>query len=193
MIFKYVDFRRRRKGALHKQRARFGLVALMSAMVVAAHGCATASDKLEKRLKVGEPVARVYFAKYEDVEAAIKQAMIRYPQRVDNTEAGIFETDFVKGEARFRSPVSVTEFSPGFRYRLLIRLVRGKNDEKPAVKVLVTKQAEIARDFFSQPDPVASDGLEEDVILYRIGREITLAKAMTKATDRANKKADEKD
>ena len=163
---------------------------LSGAFALSASGCATASDKLEKRLKIGEPVARVYAAKYEEVEGAIKQAMIRYPQRVDNTEAGIFETDYVKGEARFRSPAASTEFSPGYRYRLLLRLVRGKNDEKPAVKVLVTKQAEIARDFFSQPDPVGSDGLEEEVVLYRIGREIVLAKAMTKATDRANKKAD---
>lgn len=167
---------------------------MLSAAALATVGCTTASEKLEKKLKVGEPVSRVYFAKYEDVEAAIKQAMIRYPQRVDNTEAGIFETDYVKGEARFRSPVATTEYSPGYRYRLLIRLVRGKNEDgKPAVKVLVTKQAEIARDFFSEPDPRPSDGLEEAVILYRIGREIVLARAMTKATDRATKKADEQD
>lgn len=156
-------------------------------------GCSTASSQLEKRLKVGEPLSRVFSAKYEDVEAAIKQAMIRYPQRVDNTEAGIFETDFVKGEVRFRSPVQTKEFSAGYRYRLLIRLVRGKNEEKPAVKVLVTKQIEMARDFFADPDAVASDGLEEEVILYRIGREISLARAMVKATERENKKQQEKD
>jgi hypothetical protein len=151
---------------------------------LASAGCTTASGQLSKRLKIGEPVSRVYFAKYEEVESAIKQAMIRYPQRVDNTEAGIFETDYVKGEARFRSPISTESFSSGYRYRLLIRLVRGKNDEKPAVKVMVTKQAEIAGDFFAQPDPQPSDGLEETVILYRIGREIVLARAMTKAAEK---------
>ena len=164
----------------------FKAVSLVALVFLA--GCSTASSQLSKRLKVGEPVSRVYFAKYEDVESAIKQAMIRYPQRVDNTEAGIFETDFVKGEARFKSPVATESYSPGYRYRLLLRLVRGKNDEKPAVKVLVTKQAEIAGDFFAEPDQQASDGLEETVILYRIGREITLARAMTKAGEKENKK-----
>lgn len=161
---------------------------LTTALLLALVGCATASDQLSKKLKVGEPVSRVYFAKYEDVEAAIKQAMIRYPQRVDNTEAGIFETDYLKGEARFKSPVSDEQFSPGYRYRLLLRLVRGKNDDKPAVKVLVTKQIELANDFFSEPAAKMSDGQEENVILYRISREILLARAMTKATDRETKK-----
>ena len=151
-------------------------------------GCSTASSQLQKRLKVGEPVGRVYFAKYEEVESAIKQAMIRYPQRVDNTEAGIFETDYVKGEARFRSPVASDNPGNGFRYRLLIRLVRGKNDDKPAVKVMVTKQGELAGDFFAEPQPQPSDGLEESVILYRIGREIALSRAMTKASEKEKAK-----
>ena len=167
-----------RKGALIGSLA--GAFALAS--------CSTASTQLSKRLKIGEPVARVYFAKYEEVETAIKQAMIRYPQRVDNTEAGIFETDYVKGEARFRSPVSTEAFSNGYRYRLLIRLVRGKNDDKPAVKVLVTKQAELAGDFFAEPDPQPSDGLEETVILYRVGREIALARAIIKAAEKSSEK-----
>ena len=154
-------------------------------------GCTTASSQLAKRLKIGEPVSRVYYAKYEDVESAIKQAMIRYPQRVDNTEAGIFETDYVKGEARFRSPVATEPYSPGYRYRLLIRLVRGKNDDKAAVKVLVTKQAEIAGDFFAEPDPQPSDGLEETVVLYRVGRELALSKAMSKATEKETKKQEQ--
>ncbi len=165
------------------------LLLIAASVVLLATGCSTASSQLNKRLKVGEPVGRVYFAKYEEVESAIKQAMIRYPQRVDNTEAGIFETDYVKGETRFRSPVATDNPGNGYRYRLLIRLVRGKNDDKPAVKVMVTKQAELAGDFFAEPQPQPSDGLEESVILYRIGREITLARALAKASEKENKRS----
>jgi hypothetical protein len=151
-------------------------------------GCMTASEKLEHKLKLGETVSRAYPARYEDVESAVKQAMIKYPQRVDNTEAGIFETDFVKGDTRFKAPQSNADFSSGYRYRLLLRLVRGKSDAKPAVQVLVTKQVEIARDFFQTPEPVQSDGLEENVILYRIARELSIAKAMSRSNERANEK-----
>lgn len=150
-------------------------------------GCASATEKLEAKQTDG-PFSRVYYANYEDVEIALKQAMIRYPQKIDNTEAGIFETDYIKGDARFKPPHKSTLFSPGFRYRLLVRLVRGRTDEKPAIKVQITKKPEVVRDFFSDADSVKSDGLEEQVILYRIGRELQLAKAIAKASDKANKK-----
>lgn len=150
-------------------------------------GCAGASQKIEGRGSDG-PYSRVYYANYEDVDIALKQSMIRYPQKVDNTEAGIFETDYIKGEARFKPPHKITVFSPGYRYRILVRLVRGRTDERSAIKVQVTKKPEIVRDFFSDADSVKSDGLEEQVVLYRIGRELQLARAIAKASDKANKK-----
>ena len=150
-------------------------------------GCASATQKLEAKQSDG-PYSRVYYANYEDVEIALKQAMIRYPQKIDNTEAGIFETDYLKGEARFKPPHKPAVFSPGYRYRILVRLVRGRTDEKSAIKVQITKKPEVVRDFFSDADSVKSDGLEEQVILYRIGRELQLARAIARASDKANKK-----
>lgn len=156
------------------------------ALLLAGAGCTTATSKLEEKYKVGVPVSRVFYARYEEVELALKQAMIKYPQRVDNSEAGIFETDFVKGEARFQPPHKHVNYSSGYRYRILVRLVRGKSEDKSAVKVLVLKQTEIMRDFFADPEQLPSDGLEEDVILYRIARELAIAKALAKATEKAN-------
>lgn len=150
-------------------------------------GCASATEKLEAR-ESDAPYSRVYYANYEDVENALNQAMIRYPQKVDNTEAGIFETDYIKGEARFKSPAKPVTYSPGYRYRILVRLVRGRTDDRPAIKVQISKKPEIVRDFFSDANQVTSDGLEEQVILYRIGRELQIARAVAKASEKSNKK-----
>lgn len=163
--------------------AAAGVVALLMMT-----GCQTATDRLDQKLKVGVPVVQVFFAKYEEVEAALKLAMLKYPQRVDNTEAGIFETDYVKGDARFKPPNKQIEYTSGYRYRILIRLVRGKTDAKPAVKVVVLKQIEQVHDFFSEPNPLPSDGLEEAIILYRIGRELQINKALQRASEKQNKK-----
>lgn len=187
-------FARRREKILSLGRfagARSGFAAfrvLAAIMLVAAVGCTTATERLEERKNLSGPYSRVFYANYEDVEIALKQSMIRYPQKVDNTEAGIFETDFIKGEARFKSPMEPGPLSPGYRYRLLVRLVRGRSEDKPAIKVQITKRAEILRDFFSEPINQKSDGLEEQVILYRIGRELQLARAIAKANEKANKK-----
>lgn len=170
---------------------RLGFLFSAGLTLLSLDGCQTATEKLETRLKIGEPVVRVFFAKYEDVEAALKLAMIRYPQRVDNTEAGIFETDYVKGDARFRPPYRSNEFPSGYRYRILIRLVRGKSDKAAAVKVVVVKSSEQVNNFFATPSEIASDGLEEGVILYRIGRELVINKALQKAIEKQHKKGDE--
>lgn len=150
-------------------------------------GCATATDKM-KPLEKGASVERVFFATYEEVERALKQSMIRYPQRIDNTEAGIFETDFIKGEQRFKPPHKAMQFSNGYQYRILVRLIRGKTDEKSAVKVVITKAIELRRDFFADPETQASDGLEELVILYRIQREIAIDRAIRKSQEKTNQK-----
>jgi hypothetical protein len=168
------------------------LNALLAAVLIAVGfsqtGCVTATQKLEARQTEG-PYSRVFYANYEDVEVALRQSMNRYPQKVDNTEAGIFETDFIKGEARFKPPHKIVNYPPGYRYRLLVRLVRGRTDERPAIKVQITKKVEVVRDFFSDADSLKTDGLEEQVILYRIGRELQLARAVAKASDKANKKS----
>lgn len=165
-------------------------IALVWAVTGAAvSGCTTASERLSRRLKVGEPVSQVFFAKYDSVEAALKQAMIRYPQRVDNTEAGIFETDYVRGDSRFQPAHSDQEYSSGYRYRLLVRMVRGKAGNRNAVNVQIIKKIELARDFFSEPEPLASDGLEERAILYRINRELVIGRGIQKAIEKANREA----
>lgn len=158
---------------------RTPLTALVCAFFLTS--CQTASDRLAKRLKIGEPLVDVFNAKYEDVETALKLALSRYPARVDNTESGIYETDYVKGDARFKPPQSADEeYTSGYRYRIIIRLVRGNKEGRNAVKVVVLKQIELARDFFATSENVASDGLEEKVILYRIGRELRIRRAIQK-------------
>ena len=121
----------------------------------------------------------------EEVEIAMKQAMIRYPAKVENLEAKIFESDYVKGDARFKPPHKETQLSNGYRYRIVMRLLRGRADEQNAVKVIVLKKAELARDFFSEPELVGSDGLEEQAILYRVAREFYIARAIKRAQEKS--------
>lgn len=171
--------------------SRFGFSVASAALFIfgafATSGCVSATQQLEAR-EGDAPYSRVFYANYEDVEIALKQSMIRYPQKVDNTDAGIFETDYIKGEARFKPPHKPANYSPGFRYRILVRLVRGRTEDRPAIKVQITKKTEVVRDFFSDAAPAATDGLEEQVILYRIGRELQLARAIARANEKANKK-----
>jgi hypothetical protein len=57
---------------------------------------------------------------------------------------------------------------------------RGKTDGRESVRVTIDKKMEILRDFFSEPEPLESDGLEEKVIFYRMERDLIINEALKK-------------
>ncbi len=161
--------------------ATFKLKAAVVALALASGpGCALFGDKKSAPAFSRQ---RVYFAPATEVERAMKQALIRYPQKIDNPEAGIYETDWVKGDLRFKPAHQDVRYADGYRYRLIVRLIKGKSTAKPAIKVVVSKQIELQRDFFSEPEPVPSDGIEETLVLYRIQRELAIEKAIKRAQE----------
>ena len=152
------------------------LIAALSLSTLMA-ACASSS----KQSDVKPLTQRVYSATPEEVERALRQVLVKYPPRIDNPEAGHFETEYIKGDLRFRPPYITKPFSSGYRYRLVIRVIKGRIEDKPSVKVIVSKVVELARDFFSDPEEQTSDGQEEQVILYRIQREIQIDRALQRA------------
>lgn len=146
--------------------------------ILALSGCALTSSKHE--VNTG-PYVKIFKGQYDDIWRAAQKVLIDYPIRVNNSETGILQTDSIKGSKAFVPPHSDENYSSGYRYRLLVRMARGSNKKDPAVKVTVSKDIEIQRDFFAKPEPINSDGLEEKVILYRMEREILIDKAIKKA------------
>lgn len=128
-----------------------------------------------------EPEARVFPESFEKVWRAIAQAIKKYPVNINLIDSGLIETEYVKGDKLFSDP-NVTRTLSGLRYKIIIRAVKGQMDAKSAVKVTVLKSAEIQPDFFSGYKPIASNGLEESAILYRITRNLEIDRLLQKAT-----------
>lgn len=160
---------------------RFIFVLLLGATLT---GCAQAEKKTHTGIPT--PVEEVFYADPETVDRAISQVMVKYPQKIANLEAGVLETDYIKGDARFQPPHKNVTFGSGYRYRIFIRTVRGKTNGKPAIKVQVLKKVEQHRDFFADPENLKSDLLEEKAILYRIGREIKIDKALQRLSQKTS-------
>ncbi|MCM2280269.1 MAG: hypothetical protein NDI61_00325 [Bdellovibrionaceae bacterium] len=167
--------------SLHRPRAL--ATGVLSVFLLLSTGCALFGEKKPAPVLSRQ---RVFFAPANEVERALKQAMIKYPQKIDNPEAGIFETDWIKGDLRFRPAHTPTNYPEGYKYRILARIVKGKSTSKPAIKVIISKQIEMQRDFFTDPEAMPSDGLEETVLLYRISRELSIDKAIRRAQEKSN-------
>ena len=108
-------------------------------------------------------------------------ALTKYPMKINDVDACIFETAYIRGDKAWVSPSVETESSGGQRYKLTIKIIKGKNASgEPATKVTILKRAEIQRDFFSEFQKQPSDGLEEKSMMYRIERELAVEKALKK-------------
>ncbi len=150
------------------------LVLLVSALIT---GCA---DNPIVDPPIKDPESRLFAYEYEEVWRAMQLALRKYPVRINNIDSGILETDYIKGDKFFVEPNAKSR--PGLRYKITIRVVKGKLDgKKSAVKVTALKSAEIQPDFFSGFQPISSNGLEEMALLYRIGRYLEMEKLTTKS------------
>lgn len=123
---------------------------------------------------------RVFYFPYDSVWRAAQLAL-KYPIAVNNMDNGILETDFIKALDGFTAPHETKRPSDGIRYKITLSLARGRVEGKDSVRVNIIKTLEKKRDFFSEPESLESDGLEEKTIFYRIERELIVEEALKKA------------
>ena len=123
---------------------------------------------------------KVFFAPYDSVWRAA-HAVIKYPIAQENQDTGIIETDYIKGVDGWLPPGTTKPPSSGIRYKLIFTFAKGTTDGRESTRVTIDKKMEILRDFFSDPEPIDSDGLEEKILFYRIERELVINEALKKA------------
>ncbi len=136
--------------------------------------------------EVTGPVEQVFHASYEEVWRASQLALQNYPMRVNNMDLGLLETDVIRGFSSTWTPPHQTQNpSGGLAYKIVVKVVKGSLQQKAAQQVSVFKDVSLQKDFFSDTQKKASDGLEEQSILYRITREIQIDRAIQKSAKKS--------
>ena len=159
------------------------LVALAIASAVAATGFGCALTSVEPELieiKNPGPKTKTFSTSFLNTWKACLIVLGKYPLKSYDEESGVIETDFIRGEDIWTPPHKKKYLQGGFRYKLNLRVIKGKQGTKPVTKVIVLKQAELQKDFFADAEKTQSDGLEELALLYRIERELALDEALSK-------------
>ena len=94
---------------------------------------------------------------------------------------GAFIERYIKADDGFISPTDEAAPSSGIRYKITLTMAKGRSEGRESVRVIISKVVERKRDFFSDPEELASDGLEEKIIFYRIERELLIDEALKRA------------
>ena len=144
-------------------------------------GCSLFDKKPSSHVRMEQITKqKVFFASYDAVWRAAHN-VVKYPISQENQDTGLIETEYIKGLDGWLAPGEQRAPSSGIRYRLALTFARGKTEGRESTRLTIDKRMEILRDFFSEPEPMESDGLEEKIIFYRIERELIISEALKKA------------
>lgn len=143
-------------------------------------GCSSSS-----KVDVPRTFEREYAANFDETWRAVQQSIISYPLKINNMELGQVQTTSIRGNSQFKPPHEAKVKSGGYRYNLSINVLK----VSPAVsRVSILKDVNVFRDFVSKPETKGSDGLEENMILYRIGRELEIEKVLLRESKKREAK-----
>ncbi len=131
---------------------------------------------------VSQVFHRIYISDYNVAWQATLDALKSSRLDVSNREGGIVQTRWTENtaEKNFTESFGTAESYLKAQYRLRITLAKGFYNGKPSVKVTVQKEQMVQRDVLEGWRPIESDGIDENTLLYRVGRIIIMRNKIAK-------------
>ncbi len=141
------------------------LTFLVPALVLMAGGCASAPTRSEPFY------TRLFSGSYDEVWLATLKALNDYPLKISNKDTGKIQSETINGPYNdlLFTPVEPIELPEKFRYSLRFNFAKLlTDDDRPLTRVRIIKSLEKFQDFYTGWTAYSADGLEEQILLYRI-------------------------
>lgn len=123
----------------------------------------------------------VYPHSYSSVWRAALLVLKDYPIEIEDEETGEIKTRSIRAYEAWKPPPGLINDPKRRVYSLEVFLEKGfTSNETPLVRVTVMKTEFENKDFIQQNVAVQSNGIEENLILYRIQRELFLLEEQKK-------------
>jgi hypothetical protein len=127
------------------------------------------------------PYTFIFEGRFEDLWRATVSVLESYTITVANRDAGLLQTDWES--QRFNPDLyehpEIPILMEEVRSRLKIKLSKAVMNDTgaPAVRVQISKEFEVFKNFFSDWERRPTDGFEEQVLLYRINQNLKIINA----------------
>ena len=128
---------------------------------------------------------RLIAGSYDEVWDAALKSVRDYPLKFTNKDSGKVQTEVVNGpynELVFTYPEPL-ELPERFRFSMKLQLAKvSKPEEADVVRVRITKELEKFNDFYTGWTAFPPDGIEEQVLLYRLGQLFEMQRALASSS-----------
>lgn len=137
--------------------------------------------------------SKVFAANYHEAWLAVIQVVKRYDLATQNQEAGIIKSRWIDNtlEMNFVDSFSSSDSVKAAKFKLIINIVKGFRGSREVSKITILKRQLVEQDFLQGWKEVASDGILEKSILYRIERVIKIDKKLKSIQKKLNKEEEE--
>lgn len=168
-------------------RISFSLAGLL---LLATSACTTAYKK-----SVGgdteQVFSRIYMTDFNTAWQAGLEALKSSPLEISNREAGFIRTkwtDNTSDRRLFESFGAGRAFLKA-QFRFRVSIGKGFYENKPSVKISVQREQLVQHDVLEGWRPVVSDSIEENTLLYRVGRIILIRTKIARMEEERKEKA----
>lgn len=166
------------------------LLALLLAFGMSSTSCVTAY-----RRSVGGETAQVfqkiYLTDFNTAWQASLDSIKHASLDVSNREAGFIQTKWAENtaEKNFVDSFGSQDSYLKAQFRFRISVSKGFYNGQPSVKVAVQKEQLVQRDVLEGWKPIESDSIDENTLLYRIGRIIHVRMKIAYLEEQKTKRA----
>ena len=157
-------------------------------LLLAISGCA-GYDKFRQITEEVAMLSKVYKADYNQTWQAVLSISKRFSLAQQNQEAGYIKTRWEDNtqELNFSDSFGSSDAVKAARFKLVINVVKGYRGSREVTKVTIYKRQLIEQDFLQGWKEIPTDGIQEQTLLYRIGRFIEKDN-MNREIDKAREK-----
>lgn len=157
---------------------------ILISSVILLSGCGLFDRQPESPEKIIQAASKqkIFLAPYDQVWRAA-HSVVKYTIAVENQDYGILETEYIKSVDGWLPPEQTKPTYTGSRYKLILTFARGKTRGESSTRLTIDKKIELMKDFISEPTMLPSDGLEEEVIFYRIERELNVQRKLKQESE----------
>ncbi|MCM2279608.1 MAG: hypothetical protein NDJ89_16155 [Oligoflexia bacterium] len=151
-------------------------IAALALVTLSASGCSTTY-----RRSLGQDThqvfSRIFLTDYNTAWSSVKEALKSNVPDVTNPEGGFIQTRWTDNteQKNFAESFGGANAFLATKYRLKVTVSKSSfYNGHPAVKVTIQKDQLVQRDVLEGWRPIETDSIEENTLLYRIGRIITI-------------------
>lgn len=145
---------------------------IMTGVLGLISGCSSTSIFHQPGSEIDHIYSRIYLTDYNTAWQATLEALKPFEKTVQNRQGGVLQTAWLDNTAQknFIDSFGGDATYLSARYRFKVSVAPGNYNGKPSVKISILKDQMIQRDMLEGWKQVASDAIEENTYLYRIGR-----------------------